>query len=106
MEIRDLATHPQRFITVAELAAYWGVSRQQIYKRIEAGQIGTIRFGARCYRILTQSALAYEQDARVTRGDSHSMLPPIGQEQHSNLDENQMPKKIGLQRLRRMASRG
>ncbi len=106
MQIRDLATHPKRFITVAELAAYWGVSRQQIYKRIETGQIGTIRFGARCYRIPTQSALAYEQDARVTSVARQTLLRPSGEERNSTADDDQLPKKIGLQRVRRAGGRG
>ena len=65
MPIRDLATHPRRYLTVAELAEYWAVSRQQIYKRIESGALATIRFGARCYRIPIRSALAFEDRAQV-----------------------------------------
>ena len=65
MRIRDLATHPAQYITVAELAEYWAVSRQQIYKRIESGALNNMRFGARCYRIPTQSAVALERSAQV-----------------------------------------
>ena len=37
MSIKDLATHSARYVTVAQLAEYWAVSRRQILKRIESG---------------------------------------------------------------------
>jgi excisionase family DNA binding protein len=97
MRIRDLATHPERFLTVAELAEYWGVSRQQIYKRIESGALGTIRFGVRCYRIPTRSALAFERQSQVVNRDQRSLPAPAA------APPTQMPSKIGLQRVPRAA---
>jgi excisionase family DNA binding protein len=67
MAIRDLASHSARFVTIAELAEYWAVSRQQIYKRIESGALEGIRLGSRLYRVRTSAALEYERRASVTR---------------------------------------
>ena len=92
MPIRDLASHPGRYLTVAELAEYWAVSRQQIYKRIESGALGTIRFGARCYRIPTGSALAFERRAQVVNRN------PRGTPAPEPAPITQLPSKIGLQR--------
>jgi excisionase family DNA binding protein len=93
MRIRDLATHPGRYLTVAELAEYWAVSRQQIYKRIESGALGTIRFGVRCYRIPTRSALAFERRAQVANQNRLSTPAPAA------ATLTQLPSKIGLQRV-------
>jgi len=68
MAIRDLSTHPAHYLTVAELAGYWAVSRQQIYKRIESGALGAIRLGSRIYRIPAHMALEYERRASVAGG--------------------------------------
>ena len=95
MRIRDLATHPARYLTVAELAEYWAVSRQQIYKRIENGALGTIRFGVRCYRIPTRSALAFERRAQVGNRDPRSTPAP------PPTPITELPSKIGLQRVPR-----
>ncbi len=65
MPIRDLASHQAHYVTIAELAEYWGVSRQQIYKRIESGALEAIQLGSRLVRVRTAAALAYERNARV-----------------------------------------
>ena len=83
MPIRDLATHAAPYVTIAELAEYWAVSRQQIYKRIESGALEAIRLGARLYRVRAAVALEYERRAT------------IGQ----NLDK--LPRVIGVQRVLR-----
>ena len=85
MPIRDLAAHPARYVTIAELAEYWAVSRQQIYKRIESGALEAIQLGSRLYRVRTAAALEYEQRAMV------------GQK------ANNLPQTIGLQRVFRSA---
>lgn len=81
MPIRDLAAHPARYVTIAELAEYWAVSRQQIYKRIESGALEAIQLGSRLYRVRTTAALEYEQRAMV------------GQK------ADKLPRTIGLQRV-------
>jgi excisionase family DNA binding protein len=63
LPIQDLATHPAYYVTVAELADYWAVSRRQIHKRIESGHLNAIRLGVRLYRIRTQAALDFERQA-------------------------------------------
>jgi len=65
MPIVNLSTHPAQYVTVGELAEYWGVSRQQIHKRIESGTLAAIRLGARLYRVRTVSALEFERQASV-----------------------------------------
>ena len=65
MPIRDLASHQARYVTIAELAEYWGVSRQQIYKRIDSGALEAIQLGSRLVRVRTTAALEYERNARV-----------------------------------------
>jgi excisionase family DNA binding protein len=72
MPIRDLGAHPSSFVTVAELAAYWSVSRQQIYKRIGSGALEAIRLGSRLYRVRTRAAVEFERGAciRSARADT------------------------------------
>ena len=59
--IHDLSTHPNHHLTVVELAKYWAVSRQHIYKLIESGALEALRFGSRGYRIPTQAAIKFER---------------------------------------------
>lgn len=61
----DLARHPDCYVTVAQLATYWQVSRRQIYKQIEAGTLEAIRLGPRLFRIRTQAALEFEERAQM-----------------------------------------
>ena len=94
MPIRDLAAHAARYVTVGELAEYWAVSRQQIYKRIESGALDSIRLGSRLYRIRTSAALEYERRASVN-GESRQTQPkattaPV-------LQRDRLSPKIGLQ---------
>ena len=65
MAIRDLATHSAGFVTIAELAEYWAVSRQQIYKSIESAELEAIRLGSRLYRVRTSAAADFERRAMV-----------------------------------------
>jgi excisionase family DNA binding protein len=65
MPIVDLATHPTPFVTIAELAKYWCVSRRHIHKRIESGALAAIQLGSRLYRVRTQVALEFERQASV-----------------------------------------
>ena len=45
--IRDLRTHTAPFVTVAELAAYVGLTRRTLYREIGAGELRVRRFGLR-----------------------------------------------------------
>jgi len=89
MPIRDLAAHPARYVTIAELAEYWAVSRQQIYKRIESGALEAIQLGSRLYRVRTAAALEYERRAKV------------GPDSQSKTER--LPRTIGVQRVLRRA---
>lgn len=93
--IRNLSTHPATYVTVAELADYWAVSRQQIHKRIESGMLDAIRLGSRLYRIRTDAALAFERMAAVPRAAAEqpdTALP--------SSDLSRLPKRIGVRRIR------
>lgn len=48
-----------RYVTVAELAARWRVSKQFVYERVWNGQLEARRFG-RSVRITETAAQAYE----------------------------------------------
>jgi excisionase family DNA binding protein len=50
---------------VGELATYWIVSRKQIYKQIDAGTLRAIRLGPRLFRIRTEDARKFEEQARM-----------------------------------------
>jgi excisionase family DNA binding protein len=69
VRVRDLKTHPQPYVTVAELAEYWLVGRKQIYKQIEAGTLRAIRLGPRLLRIRTADALDFERRANMQAPD-------------------------------------
>ncbi len=107
MPIRNLATHPAQFVTIAELAEYWAVSRQQIHKRIESGSLSAIRFSERLYRVRTQEALEFERRASVRGVASREAGGQVAAELDRN-DEtaDMLPKKIGLRRVRRESPLG
>ncbi|HEY7445456.1 MAG TPA: helix-turn-helix domain-containing protein [Vicinamibacterales bacterium] len=98
MPIRDLAEHPAHFVTVAELAEYWAVSRQQIYKRIESGALEAICLGSRLYRVRTAVALEYERRASVNGAAREGQAP--ASTPNPTPPPDKFPKKIGLQRVR------
>jgi excisionase family DNA binding protein len=98
--IRDLATHPAHYVTVAELAEYWAVSRRQIRRRIESGTLRAICFGKRLYRVSTQQALEFERRAHVV-GYCIQELERAGvAEPNRNVDTSMLPGKIGLRPVR------
>ena len=99
MPIRDLAAHPVRFVTVGELAEYWAVSRQQIYKRIESGALESIRLGSRLYRVRTSAALEYERRASVICAAHDDVNPQPAAS--ADLRSARLPQKLGPQRVMR-----
>ena len=76
MPLKDLQSHSEPYVTVAELAEYWLVGRKQIYKQIEAGTLPAIRLGPRLLRIRTADARAFERSANM-RGARESHSEPI-----------------------------
>jgi excisionase family DNA binding protein len=66
--LTDLATHPEAFVTVAQLADYWQISRKQVLKLIESGSLDAIQLGAKTYRIRASAALAFERRGRKAHG--------------------------------------
>ena len=65
MAILDLSSHPRPFVSIRELAQYWGLSRHALYKQIDAGTLPAVRLGARLYRIRTADALRFAISARL-----------------------------------------
>jgi excisionase family DNA binding protein len=58
--IVDLATHPEPFVTVAALAAYWCVSPDTVYRDIAKGALPAYRVGSsHSIRIRVEDARAY-----------------------------------------------
>jgi excisionase family DNA binding protein len=100
MAIRDLAAHSANFVTVAELADYWAVSRQQVYKRIESGALEAIRLGTRLYRVRTRAALEFERRASVTSMTQIDSLLPAAPPQ-----DDRLPAKVGFRRIEQGAGR-
>lgn len=97
MPIRDLAAHTAYYVTVADLAEYWAVSRQQIYKRIESGALAAIRLGSRLYRVRTNAALEYERRISVI---SPAACEAISSHATANPTlRDRLPPKIGPQRV-------
>ena len=95
--IQDLSTHPNHHLSVVELATYWAVSRQQIYRLIESGALEAIRFGSRLYRIPTRAALEFEQRTNVPGMASRSADGRVTPATQCGSDK--FPTKIGLQRV-------
>ena len=91
MAIRDLSSHQASYVTIAELAEYWGVSRQQIYKRIDSGALDAIQLGSRLVRVRTAAALEYERRARV------GLAAPGAGKAESRVET--LPKAIGPKRV-------
>ena len=80
MPVRDLLNHSEPYVTVAELADYWLVSRKQIYKQIDAGLLPAIRLGPRLLRIRTADALEFERKAdmhQASRGQNAPTPRPL-----------------------------
>ena len=65
MRLMDLQSHPEPYVTVAELAEYWLVGRKQIYKQIDAGTLPAIQLGPRLLRIRTADACEFERRANM-----------------------------------------
>ena len=61
MVINNLNTHSASYVTVAELAEYWDVTRQLVYKHIESGLLPAMRLGPRCVRVRTRDAIEFEK---------------------------------------------
>ena len=65
MAVKDLQSHSEPYVTVAELAEYWLIGRNQLYKQIDAGTLPAIRLGPRLLRIRTSDARAFERSANM-----------------------------------------
>jgi excisionase family DNA binding protein len=74
--IVDLRQHRAPYVTTTDLAAYWRVSRRQIYNQIEAGHLHAIRPRRHAFRIQTADALKFEELARMSsREEQDSQVP-------------------------------
>lgn len=65
--IADLATHTEKHVTVAELAAYWRISERTVQYYVSKGALPATRVG-RSIRILTVDARDFGKPADVTIG--------------------------------------
>jgi excisionase family DNA binding protein len=70
----DLRTHVSAYVTVGELAEYWAVSRRQIYRQIQSGELLALKFGPRLWRVSAESARQLERTSELgaaRRGKPH-----------------------------------
>ena len=65
MAILDLSSHERPFVSIRELAQYWGIGRHELYKQIDAGTLPAVRLGSRLYRVRTADALRFATSARL-----------------------------------------
>jgi excisionase family DNA binding protein len=89
---RDLQSHPEPFLTIQDLARYWGVSRRLIYKQVESGVLPAIRIGPRSLRIPTRDAIEFEQRL-IANGpaiDTPSM-PRVARDTKESTTERSLP---------------
>jgi excisionase family DNA binding protein len=63
--INDLATHPVRCLTTAELAKYWSVSTSLIRRLVASGKLRALRLRANVWRISTEATREFERAARA-----------------------------------------
>jgi excisionase family DNA binding protein len=75
VRIQNLKTHPEPYVTVAELAEYWLVGRKQVYKQIGAGTLPAVRIGPRLVRIRTADAIKFERRADMHPPSSRALEP-------------------------------
>jgi excisionase family DNA binding protein len=77
MVITNLNNHSASYVTVAELAAYWEVTRQLVYKHIQSGLLPAIRLGPRCFRVRTEDAVAFERllSSKAGNGNGSGITP-------------------------------
>ena len=74
--IESLESLKRPYVTVPELAAYWGVSSKHLYKQINAGTLPAIRLGPRLVRIRTSEAIKFEHIAKMTAAESAEVDQP------------------------------
>lgn len=56
--IDDLKTEQRKFVSVQELAEYWGVSTKTLYRHIDKGALAAEKIGG-CVRIPIAAARSY-----------------------------------------------
>lgn len=57
--IVDLATHPEPYVTIADIAAYWQVHRATVYRDIAKGALLPHYLPSGYMRIAIEDARAY-----------------------------------------------
>ena len=90
--LQNLKSHLEPYVTIAELAKYWLISRKQIYKQIEARTLPAIRIGPRLLRIRTVDAVDFERRANIQT--------PIEQRLERSLEPAKQSNKVSAQRSR------
>ena len=73
MPIQSLSDHPTPYVTIGELAEYWGVSRLQVSKHIDTGALEAVRLGPLLLRIRRGAALAFERSVEVAPVDEPAL---------------------------------
>jgi excisionase family DNA binding protein len=61
----DLESHPERYLALEQLAAYWSLHVQTLRKWVREGAIPAAKFG-RATRVKVVDACAFERRSRIT----------------------------------------
>jgi len=72
IRLADLKSHQEPYVTIAELAEYWMISRKHIYKQIDAGTLRAIRLGPRLLRVRTADAIDFERRAKLQQPEANA----------------------------------
>lgn len=62
--IVDLAKHEEKYVTIAELAAYWRVSERTLRYHVQKGSLAGTKFG-RSIRVMTTDAVKFGKPTEV-----------------------------------------
>ena len=93
MGISNLKTHSASYVTVAELAEYWEVTRQLVYKHIQTGMLPAMRLGPRCFRVRTEDAIEFE---RLLSSKSSAFHGSNGGLRSSSIQLVRQPRRDGI----------
>lgn len=69
----------QKAMTVASLAAHWGVSDTFVYSLIKAGELEAFRLGGKLIRIRPEAVEAYEARTATTETDEAPDEPHVAE---------------------------
>jgi excisionase family DNA binding protein len=67
--IKSLQDHETAYVTLPELAEYWGIGRKSVYRQVHEGALRAVRLGPRLVRVTVEEARRFERNAVTARQD-------------------------------------